>query len=257
MNRPVPPYITGIIAVAALAILSACTSVPPQQMGQIQSDLTALRTDVALLAQRFDRLDMRLSPPEPVRVTVGFGGRPLLGDSAARVGIVEFSDFECPYCQRFHAVVHPLLQKNYIDTGKVQMILRDLPMDFHPLARPAAIAANCVGAQGRYWEMVDALFAQQERLGDDFYRELAGKFGLDMKLYHSCLQDASGMETIEQGMKEAAALGIEGTPTFLIGRVEGDRLVDALTVVGAQPYPALAQVIDSFLKEQAPDSGAK
>jgi protein-disulfide isomerase len=138
----------------------------------------------------------------------------------------------------------------------VQMIFRDLPLDFHPRARGAAMAANCAGEQGQYWNMVDALFDGQEHLGDDLYRELAGKLGVDVELYHACLRDAAGAEMIEQSMREAAAFGIDGTPTFLIGRVEGDRLVDALTVVGAQPFPALAQVIDSLLEEQAPESGA-
>lgn len=234
----------GVI-LAMPVVLAACAA--PQPMERLQSDVTALRTEVAALSERFDRLDKRLSPPEPSRVTVTFGGRPVLGDGTARVGIIEFSDFQCPFCQRFHAAVQPLLQRNYIDTGKVQMIFRDLPLEIHPLAKDAAVAVNCAGAQGHYWDMADALFNDQERLGEDLYRELAGRFGLDMKLYQACLADPAGLKVIEQSTQEAAALGIEGTPTFLIGRVEGDRLVDALTVVGAQPYPALAQVIDSFL----------
>lgn len=241
------------LAITFMAI-AACAAAP--QMDGIQSDMTALRTEMALLTERFDRLDKRLSPPEPARVSVGFAGRPVLGDAGARVGIIEYSDFQCPYCQRFHTAVHPLLKNNYIDSGKVQMIFRDLPLDFHPLARPAAVAVNCAGAQGRYWDMVDAVFKDQERLGEEFYRELAGRFELDMAAYEACLDDPANLNPIEESVNEAAALGIEGTPTFLIGRVEGGRLLDALTVVGAQPYPALAQVIDSFLEEQAPESGA-
>lgn len=253
MKRLITLVSSGMAAVV-LAALAACAT--PTQMDRLQSDLTALRADIATLSERFSRLDKQLSPPEPPRVSVSFAGRPLLGDAAARVGIVEFSDFQCPYCQRFHTLVHPLLKEQYIDSGKVQMIFRDLPLDFHPLAKPAAVAVNCAGEQGHYWDMVDAVFQDQKRLGAEFYRELAGKFGVDMAAYEACLEDPARLSPIEQSMQEAAALGIEGTPTFLIGRVEGDRLVDALTVVGAQPFPALAQVIDSFLDAQAPESGA-
>jgi protein-disulfide isomerase len=251
MKHPCLYLLKGLILAVPVA-LTACAA--PQPMERLQSDVTALRAEVAALSERFDRLDKRLRPPEPSRVTVAFGGRPLLGDGAARVGIIEFSDFQCPFCQRFHTTVQPLLRKNYIDTGKVQMIFRDLPLDFHPLAKDAAVAVNCAGAQGHYWDMADALFDDQERLGEGLYRELAGRFGLDMKLYQTCLADPASLKVIEQSTQEAVALGIEGTPTFLIGRVEGDRLVDALTVVGAQPYPALAQVIDSFLDGSVPPS---
>jgi protein-disulfide isomerase len=248
MKRPYS-FVSSALILAVLAGLAACAA--PGRMEQLQSDLTALRADVAALTDRFDRLNRQLSPPEPPRVSIGFAGRPVLGERSAGIGIVEFSDFECPFCRRFHATVHPLLKQEYIDTGKVQMIFRDLPLDFHPRARGAALAANCVGEQGQYWNMVDALFDAQDSLGDELYRELAGKFGVDMGRFQACLQDAASVHTIEQSLQEAAAFGIDGTPTFLIGRVEGERLVDAHVVVGAQPYPALAQLIDSFLETPA------
>jgi protein-disulfide isomerase len=248
MKRPYS-FVSSALALAVLAGLAACAT--PARMDQLQTDLAALRADVSALTERFDRLNSQLSPPEPPRVSIGFAGRPVLGEPTAGIGIVEFSDFECPFCRRFHATVHPLLKQEYIDTGKVQMIFRDMPLDFHPRARGAALAANCAGEQGQYWNMVDALFDAQERLGDELYRELAGKFGVDMGRYQSCLQDAASDQAIEQSLREAAAFGIDGTPTFLIGRVEGERLVDAHVVVGAQPYPALAQVIDSFLEMPA------
>lgn len=238
------------LVVAAVVGLGACAS--PTQLGRMQEDLSALRTEMAALSARFDRLDKQLRPPEPPRVNISFAGRPVLGDSAAKVGIVEFSDFQCPYCQRFQTAVQPLLKERYIDTGKVQMVFRDFPLEFHPLAKPAAVAVNCAGAQGHYWDMVDAVFHDQERLGADLYRELAGRFGLDIAAFEACQQDPAQQASIQASVGEGAALGIEGTPTFLIGRIEGDRLVDALTVVGAQPFPALAQVIESFLDTPVP-----
>lgn len=253
MKRLLHRVPVGLVAILP-ALLAGCAA--PERLDRMQSDLTALRADVAALSVRIDGLHELLGPPEPARVTIAFAGRPVLGDRAAGVGIVEFSDFECPFCRRFHTTVHPLLKRDYIDTGKAQMIFRDLPLDFHPRARGAAQAANCAGEQGRYWDMADALFDGQERLGDELYRDLAGTLGLDLARFHACLQDPAGAAAIEQSLREAAAFGVDGTPTFFIGRVEGDRLVDAHVVVGAQPYPALAQVIDSLLSGPAPHAGA-
>lgn len=235
------------LAVAAL-VLSACAAPrSPDRLGLVQADVQALAAQVERLSAQIDAMDRVIRPLEMRRVSVDFADAPTLGNPEARVAIVAFSDFQCPYCQRFHQSSYPTLKERYIDTGKVLMAYRDLPLAFHPLAKGAAAAAHCAGAQGRYWEAVDALFEAQERLGPELYREIAAGFGLDPDAFRACLDDPAVMARVESDAAAAAALGIEGTPTFFVGRVEGRRVIEAIPMIGLQPYEAMAGVIESLL----------
>jgi protein-disulfide isomerase len=189
---------------------------------------------------------------QPQKVTVRLGDAPRLGDPKAKFGIVEFSDFQCPFCRRFHAETFPQLQKSYIEAGKVALIVKNFPLDFHQGAMSAALAVNCVGKQDakRFWDVQGDLFAHQDRLGDDLYRELVKNYGLDQQKFASCVADAGQKKRVEDDLRYAQSLGVEGTPTFFIGRIEGDQLVDATPLVGAQPYPAFTQIIESLSKQQ-------
>src|SRR5690606_19222030 len=95
---------------------------------------------------------------------------PTLGSQQAKVAIVEFTDYQCPYCAQYHSETFENLKKEYIDTGKVQYVLRDFPLDFHAYAKGAAIAANCAGEQDAYWQMNHQLFSNQSELGDGLYQ---------------------------------------------------------------------------------------
>jgi len=236
------------VAVAVIALASCAQQPQRDQLDRIQADLSATRAEVAQLSEQIERLDKLIRPPAPPRATVGIAGSPTLGNHAAKVAIVEFSDFQCPFCRRFHSETYPTLKERYIDTGKVMLVYRDLPLDFHPASKGAAVAARCAGAQGHFWDMADALFDGQERLGAAYYHELAGRLGFDAAAFKSCLEDASVVNGIARDVVDAAALGVEGTPTFFIGRVDGDKVVDAEGIYGAQPYAVMAQVIDSVLK---------
>ena len=105
------------------------------------------------------------APPSAALTQAASQREPVLGDSTAPLTIVEFSDFECPCCRRFHEQVLPALKREYIDTGLVRFIHKDLPLPFHRQARPAAAAARCAGEQNRYWDLYSALFDQQTCLG--------------------------------------------------------------------------------------------
>src|SRR3990167_11376713 len=104
----------------------------------------------------------------------------VLGDPDAPVTIVEFSDFQCPFCGSFFAQTLPLIKKNYMDKGKVKMVYRDFPLSFHPEAQPAAEADECAHEQGKFWEFHDGLFNNQQYLGEVLYMDLAEKHGLDL-----------------------------------------------------------------------------
>jgi protein-disulfide isomerase len=176
------------------------------------------------------------------------GNGPVMGKSEALVGIVEFSDYQCPFCFRFHTQTFASLKNNYIDTGKVQYVFRDFPLDFHAQGKTAAIAANCAGKQKKYWEMQHALFSNQRRLGSDLYKELSKNLGLDTGAFISCLEDPNQGKEVDADRTYGLSLGVNGTPNFFVGRVDGNRIVDVRQISGAQPLAVFEQIIGSFLE---------
>lgn len=230
-------------------------------MEAVRRDVHELSTAVAMLRQEVARLDtVAPSAPAPAAAPAPVAepalvvdtmaldtDDPVLGSDEAGIAIVEFSDYECPFCARFNRGTLPELVRDYIDTGKVRLITRDLPLAFHPNAVDAALAVNCAGEQGAYEAVRAGVFDNQQTLGDALYRRLAEENGLDVAALETCMQDGARLVEIEKDAADAAALGITGTPSFLIGRLEGDRLVDIDTLVGARPYAAFAELIDAKL----------
>ena len=222
-----------------------------RQMAEIQKQLREMREEMGKLSGRLDRLEA-LAPKQPRQVNVRLDNAPRLGDAGAKLGIVEFSDYQCPYCRRFYLQTFPQLQKTYLDAGKVALIVKDFPLGFHPHAMGASLALHCVGKQDarKFWDVQGELFVHQDRLGDAFYKELVKKYGLDEQKFEACVGDAAQKKQVEDSLQYAQTLGVEGTPTFFIGRIEGNQLVDATPLVGAQPYPVFARIIDSLSKQQ-------
>jgi protein-disulfide isomerase len=169
-----------------------------------------------------------------------------LGHADAPVTIIEFSDYECPYCARYALQTFPELRRNYIDTGKIRYASRDLPLKFHRFAIPAAVAARCAGEQGRYWEYRHALFSEQSRLGAALYAELAQAQGLDMTRFESCRTDGRAAAAVRADAELAQSQGITSTPTFVVGRVV-DGQFQAETIEGAKQYAVFAARLDALL----------
>jgi protein-disulfide isomerase len=173
----------------------------------------------------------------------------VLGAEDAPVTIIEFTDLQCPYCARFARETWPRLRTEYVDTGKVRFATRDLPLPFHAFALPAAVAARCAGAQGRYWEYRDALFAAQSRLGSEPYAGLAAQLGLDAAGFEACRADPATLEAVRADAALATANGITGTPSFVIGRVVDGEFAGEL-VSGAGSFEQFAARIDALLQAQ-------
>ncbi len=242
----------------ACAILAACSVNPPvhtgneeilNKLGEMNKQITTLSDDVGVIKKALAAA-MSGAPgqPKPPVTTIDLDdASPVRGDVNATVAIVEFSDYQCPFCGRFHAQVLPSVKKTYIDTGKVRHIFRDFPLDFHPQAKDASIASNCAGEQKAYWEMHDSLFVNQNRLGATLYEELAKKMNLDMASFQACLKDAKQAQKIEKDLSYGQSLGIDGTPSFFIGRIEGKKLVDVKQIIGAQPPAVFSQAIEAAL----------
>jgi len=150
---------------------------------------------------------------EPYRVAVGASGA-VRGPANAPITIVEFGDFQCPYCQQEEATLRSVMTKY---EGKVRLVFRHLPLTkIHPNAMAAAQAAVCADRQGKFWDMHDALYADQNALGADAIRDTAGKLGLDLKIFSACLSDDSTARAIDSDVSQADELGVAATPSFFI-----------------------------------------
>ncbi len=171
-----------------------------------------------------------------------------LGDENAPVVIIEFSDYQCPFCRSFWRETLPLIKSEYIDTGKVQFVFRDLPLSIHPAAIPAAQATECAEEQGKFWEMHDKIFSEQEKLGSgtvqfsvDDLKKWAGEINLNTGDFNSCLDSKKYAEEVENDLNDARAAGANSTPSlFINGRL----------VVGAQPFAVFQSLIEEELSKQ-------
>jgi protein-disulfide isomerase len=157
------------------------------------------------------------------------------GSGAAPLTMVEFTDYQCPYCRRFQAEVWPRLKHDYVDTGKVLFIVRDLPLPFHSEAKPAAEAAHCAAEQGKFWPMHDALLAKDSDLSSKGISRCARALKLDVKSFDSCVASGKYAAAVGHNAAEADALGLRGTPAFVIGRVQHG-LLTGWPIEGALPY---------------------
>ncbi|MGH7700302.1 MAG: DsbA family protein [Gemmatimonadales bacterium] len=166
--------------------------------------------------------------PSPMPAADGFRGF-TLGSDSAPVEIVEYSDFECPFCAQFAAVQMPVIREQLIQTGKVRWRYRDFPLPSHRYARYAAHAAHCAGEQEKFWEMHDQVFfthswAQTNRDPSRLFRDLARAAGLDVGAYDACMESERHAGRIEASRLEGERLGVNATPTFF---VNGRRLAAA------------------------------
>ena len=191
---------------------------------------------------------------EPTSATVSMDDDPVLGNPDAPVTVVEFSDYECPFCKRHYEQTYAQLKTNYIDTGKVKLVFRDLPLSFHdPLATKQAIAANCAREQGNdetYFKMHDAIFELTSSNGsgmtmDQLYG-LGTKIGINEANFKTCIDTDKYKDEVAKDLADAGASGATGTPSFVIGKSGSE--VSGKLIVGAQPYAAFQTEIDALLQ---------
>ncbi|MBI2232627.1 MAG: DsbA family protein [Candidatus Aenigmarchaeota archaeon] len=180
----------------------------------------------------------------PGRVQVSLDDDPQLGDRNAKLVMIEFSDFQCPFCERFFSSTLPLVKKEYVDTGKVLFVYRDFPLDsIHPQAVPAALAAGCADEQGRFWEYHDKIFQNQASLGDTSYKAWAADLGLDTTKFNDCYDSKKYAGEVQKDFQDGSDAGVSGTPTFYIGSPQKGYI----EIVGAQPFSVIKQALDQGL----------
>ena len=179
--------------------------------------------------------------PQFVRYDIASEGYPSIGPENAPITIVEFSDYQCPYCRRWHEQVYQPLLNAY--PGKIRLVYRQFPLtSIHPDAFPAAEAAMCAGDQNAYWQFHDKLFGD-DALGSKVYSQYAQELGLDMTAFDACIAEQKYKDTIQADLDFAVKLGVRSTPTFFI---------NGLAIVGAQPLDIFKQVIDKELAGEIP-----
>ena len=183
------------------------------------------------------------APPEKVKIRTAGGYS--LGRSDAALTLVEYTDYQCPYCRQFHDTTFQQLKKNYIDTGKLRFVSRDLPLDFHNNALKAAQAARCAGEQDKFWPMRDILIANSTKLGQDAILDYAQQLALDMNRFRLCLDSGKYLAEIQGDIAEAGSAGIFATPTFVLGRAS-EGAMEGIRIVGAQPYAAFDRIISEY-----------
>lgn len=160
------------------------------------------------------------------------------GNSKAPVTIVEFGDFECPFCGRFHHETLGQIEDKYVKTGKVKFVYRDFPLSFHTQAQKAAEAAECAGEQGKFYEMHDLLFESGVQGGVSSFKQYAKQIGLDATKFNTCLDTGAMASEVQKDFADGQRVGVQGTPGFLI---------NGKLVSGAQPFSVFQQVIEAEL----------
>ncbi|GEM_PF-1112198 len=243
-----------IFLVAATILLGACTT-PTPAPASASEPATAETRQRSSKSSGIAYQESAVSIASIAPPMVDLAGVHRMGSAQATIGIVEFSDYQCPYCRGFHDQVFPRLKKEYVDTGIAQFIHKDLPLkSIHPQALPAALAAGCAGAQQRFWPMYEALYVNNGRLAPELYPQLGRELGLDDAKFTACLGDASRKQAIMRDVVEARGLGITGTPSFVIGKIQGDVLIVVRMAKGAASFEDFAQEIEKLRKTK--DSGA-
>ena len=172
------------------------------------------------------------------KVDVALGAYPVLGKKDAKVTIVEFSDLECPFCEKFDTETFPQLKKEYIDTGKVRFAYRHYILPSHSNAPKAAEAVACANGQGKSWELIEAIFSDQKNITVADLKKKAAAAGLNATRFDRCLDSGEKKSEVDQDQSEGTKAGVTGTPTFFIN---GKRLV------GAQPFSQFQAAIEREL----------
>jgi protein-disulfide isomerase len=246
---PIPSRINGTQLLVALLVIFAFG------LGALSMRVYQLETGKTLGAQT----GTTPAPAAPAEDTspreVSLDDDPVIGDKNAPVTIVEFSDYECPFCKRHFTDTYPQIKKEYIDTGKVKLVFRDLPLSFHdPMATKEAMAADCVRDQGgddAYFKMHDLMYTNTTSNGtgltEDQIYQYAGEAGANADEVKQCVESGKFKDEIAKDIADGAKVGATATPTFFIGKTDGNKIMGT-PLIGAYPYQNFKDLIDKNLK---------
>ncbi len=244
MNRIISAIVWICVFVTVTTLQGFAEGLTKQQGDAILNELRQIRQ---LLEKQQRSAPARPSLPERVRLKIGKEFS--MGRDDAPLVMVEYTDYQCSFCNRFTFTTFPELKRHYIDTGKMRYISRDFPLESHEYGLEAAQATRCAGEQGKYWEMKDILMTNYERLTPDLIFSLAQQAEIDMSIFEACMDGEKYIPEIKNEISAARTVGITGTPTFVLGKVMGEYL-DGYKLVGNQPFQAFDSLAKGILAEE-------
>jgi len=225
--------------------------------GSYTSNLNSDQVSQKELQDAISKLELKILQKQlptsqlPSPVIISADNDPIIGDPNAEITIIEFSDFQCPFCARFNTQTLPSIFEEYISQGKVKLVFRDFPIQsIHPNALPASVAAECANEQGKFKEMHDKLFDNQNQWNKQetidalsLFKQYALEMKLDSKIFESCLDNGKYIDEISKDLKDGQDYGVSGTPGFFIGNEK----IGYVELKGAQPFESFKKVIDEQL----------
>jgi len=241
--------VISLIIVAGIATFFAGTYVSNLNSNQISE--AELDKAIAKLELKILQNQLPAKQPTP-QVKISADDDPVIGNTDAPITIIEFSDFQCPFCARFHTQTFPLILEQYIETGKVKLVFRDFPIQsIHPNALPASIAAECANEQGKFREMHDMLFDNQNQWNKQktvdalsLFSKYATEIQLEQKTFDSCLTSGKYIDEIRKDLDDGRNYGVSGTPGFFVGNEK----IGFVELKGAQPFDSFKKIIDAQLE---------
>jgi protein-disulfide isomerase len=257
-RNPAYPRLAALLALTLLAAAPPTVASDRDELSAIRTDLETLRknqeqtqADVAAIRKL---LEGARAPREPEfqATAVDLGTAPIRGSADASLVVLEFSDFQCPFCRRHAQGVLPELVKNYVDTGKVRYAMKQFPLaSLHPQAELAAQAALCAQDQGKYWEFHDALFSWSGEITAPALEKRAGELGMKKDAFATCVKDGRKAKAMAEDQALGQKLGVQGTPNFFLGRIDPThpgQVTLVQRIPGAVGYPVFSAAIDALLK---------
>ena len=249
MTTRIGRYAAASLAAAALFVAALpvrADGITSEQAKQIIEELKAIRQAV--------EQNNRAAQPAPApddKVSIAFpSGGFSQGKANAPLVMVEYTDYQCPFCQQFHNTAFAQIKANYIDTGKIRFISRDFPLDFHENARRGAYAARCAAEQGKFWELRHTMIVNASQLQQDKLSGYAANVKMDVAKFQACLASDKYKAAIDKDVAEGLAAGVTGTPSFVLGRIEDGKL-KGVRLVGAMPYEQFDAKIQEMLSQNA------
>ncbi len=245
------------LAVLAATVLCAgalpvqAQGITSEQATQILEELRAIRKN--LETRPVAPTAAAPAPQRPVDDKVSYAfvpGTYTLGREDAPLVLVEYTDYQCPFCQRFHNDAFAQIKANYIDTGKIRFVTRDFPLSFHENAMRGAIAARCSAEQGKFWDFRNTLIVNASQLQPDKIAGYAQSASMDVGKFKACIDSDKYKAAIDKDIAEGTVAGVTGTPAFVLGRVQNGK-IEGVRIVGAMPYAQFDAKIQEFMK-QAP-----
>jgi protein-disulfide isomerase len=239
---------------ATVAIVAFC-SVGMWVLLERRTDATRA---VAVPSDETNRAKTKAASPPLPAVPMAIGEAPVLGAPDARVVLIVYSEFKCPFCGKFAKDVMPRLISDFVKPGRIRVVFRHFPLDeLHPFARPAAEATWCLAKQGQFWEMHDKLFANQARLDADLLQKELGQLAIDRTAFDVCVKN-DAPKKVQADVESGEALGVSGTPTSFLGVATDDGRVQLVErVVGARPYAEISTAIDRLIASAARGNGTR